>query len=461
MSDELPEGITRLYRYVRQAERRVIRLRHMTLFHRPILRIVSFVLIFVLLVPLIVAGIFLTDRTNTHYVFLTGPVGSTTAYIAPRIQSILNAPEPIEQLLHLNIVPNFELRSSCGGLDTNAQINAGVAQLGFAEDGFFGDSTSPTYCSSDSRQLQKNTKNAEEGKKMRVLLNLYKSPLHVVIRSKLKLNDLQEIPASTKVYLGGDGSSTHYVAQLIVEHFGLNVDRSGHTLDFNQAAQALIDGEFDVAFFLVGLHNEILKSLLQQDSEFQLLPIAKTESLRTLFPYIESLEIPSAVYPNVQSNIQTIGTHTVLVASTALREYEAYEITKKVAEHIQNLLWDIPLNLARVIDNDPSKDLVYPVHDGAHRFFSHNPPFFLDIAMLTSIGAYFSVIYAFYAMLIEFFKNYRMYRFQTTIDMIMGHSQTLGDSTESTSFNVHLLRHRKITYEEFSYIEDYIKTYKP
>lgn len=183
------------------------------------------------------------------------------------------------------------------------------------------------------------------------------------------------------------------------------------------------------------------------------------------------MEIPSAVYPNVQSNIQTIGTHTVLVASTALREYEAYEITKKVAEHIQNLLWDIPLNLARVIDNDPSKDLVYPVHDGAHRFFSHNPPFFLDIAMLTSIGAYFSVIYAFYAMLIEFFRNYRMYRFQTTIDMIMGHAQTLGDSTESTSFNVHLqkfrrvalrlMRHRKITYEEFSYIEDYIKTYKP
>lgn len=470
MSDELPEGLTKLYRYVRQLERRIIKLRHMTLSHRPILRVVSFVLIFVLLIPLIAAGIFLINRTHTQYVFLAGPVGSTTAYIAPRIQSILNAPEPIEQLLHLNIVPDFELRSSCGGLDTNAQINAGVAHLGFAEDGFFGDSTSLQYCSSDSKQLQTNMKNTEEGKKMRVLLNLYKSPLHIVVRSKLKLSDLQGIPSGTKVYLGGDGSSTHYVAQLIVEHFGLDVDRQGHALNFNQAAQALIDGEFDVAFFLAGLHNEILKSLLQQDSEFQLLPIAKTESLRTLFPYIESLEIPPAVYPNVQSNIQTIGTHTVLVASTALREYEAYEITKKVAEHVQNLLWDVPLNLARVIDNDPSKDLVYPVHDGAHRFFSHNPPFFLDIAMLTSIGAYFSVIYAFYAMLIEFLKNYRMYRFQTTIDLIMSHAQALEDSTKSMLLDTHLqkfrrvalrlMRHRKITYEEFSYIEDYIKVYK-
>jgi hypothetical protein len=206
---------------------------------------------------------------------------------------------------------------------------------------------------------------------------------------------------------------------------------------------------------------------LQHNSEFQLLPIANTASLKTLFPYLESLTIPPAVYPNVQSEIQTIGTHTVLVASTALGEYEAYEITKKVSEHIQDLLWDVPLNLARVVDNDPSKDLFYPIHNGARRFFTHNPPFFLDIGMLTSIGAYFSVIYAFYAMLIEFFRNYRVYRFQTTIDLILGRAQILGDSSKSVRLNAHLqklrlaalrlMRRRKITYDEFSYIEEYIK----
>lgn len=470
MSDELPGGLSKLYKYVRQMERRVIKLRHMTLFHRPILRVVSFVLIFVLLIPLVTAGILLINRTHTQYVLLTGPVGSTTAYIAPRIQSILEAPEPIEQLLHVNIVPNFKLRSSCGGLDTNAQINAGVAHLGFAEDGFIGNSSSFSYCSSDPKQTQANKENMGETKKVRVLLNLYKSPLHVIVRSKLKLNDLQELPPGTQAYLGGDGSSTHSVAQLIVKHFDLNIERKGHALNFNQAAQALVDGEFDVAFFLAGLHNEVLKSLLEQGSEFQLLPIAKTESLRTLFPYLESLEIPPAVYTNVQSKVETIGTHTVLVASTALREYEAYEITKKVAEHIQDLLWDVPLNSARIIDNDPSKDLFYPIHDGARRFFSHNPPFFLDIAMLTGIGAYFSVIYAFYVMLVEFVKGYRMYRFQTTIDLIMGRAQTLGDSTKSTLLDTHLqkfrhvalrlMRRKKITYEEFNDIEDYIKAYK-
>lgn len=255
-----------------------------------------------------------------------------------------------------------------------------------------------------------------------------------------------------------------------MEHFGLHVDRKVHALDFDQAAQGLINGEFDVAFFLAGLQTEVLKSLLQRNSEFQLLPIAQAASLKTLFPYLESLTIPPAIYPNVQSEIQTIGTHTVLVASTALGESEAYEITKKVAEHIQDLLWDVPLNLARVIDNDPSKDLFYPIHDGARRFFAHNPPFFLDMAILTGIGAYFSVIYASYVMLIEFFRNYRVYRLLMTIDLILGRAQILGDSSNLMRLNAHLqkfrraalrlMRRRKITYEEFSYIEDYIKAHQ-
>ncbi len=468
MSDELPKELTRLYRYVKHLDRRISRLRHKTLFRRHLLGITSFVLIFVLLVPVLVITTFLLNRNYTQYIFLTGPAGSTTAYIAPRIQSILNSPEPIEQFLHFNIAPDFKLRSSCGGLDTNAQINAGTAHLGFAEDGFFGDSTASLYCTSNSRPMQGDNKNISVGKKMRVLLSLYKSPLHVVVRSNMDFSNLQEIPAGTRVYLGRDGSSTHFVSQLIVEHFGLNIDRKGSSLDFDQAAQALVNGEFDVAFFLAGLHTEVLKSLLQQNSEFQLLPIAKTESLKTLFPYLESLAIPPAIYPNVQNEIQTIGTHTVLVASTELGESEAYEITKKLTEHIQDLLWDVPLNLARVIDNDPSKELIYPVHDGARRFFSHNPPFFLDIATLTGIGAYFSVIYACYAMLVEFLRNYRAYRFLSIIDLILGRTQILNDQSKSTLLNaqlqrlrraaLQLMRRRKITYDEFSYIEDYIKS---
>lgn len=470
MSDDFPDGLTKLYSYLNKLNRRFIKLRHKTFFRRPMISVISFVLIFVLLIPIIAIGIFLISRAHTQYIFLTGSSGSTTAYIAPRIQSILNTPDSIEKFLHFNIVPDFKLRSSCGGLDTSLQINTGVAHLGFAEDGFFGDSVLPAHCSSISKPEQESIEKMGAGTKMRVLLSLYKSPLHIVARKKLALRDLQEMPPGLKAYLGSDGNSTHFISRLIVEHFGLSIDRKGQTLDFEQAAEALINGEFDVGFFLAGLHNEVLRSLLQDSNEFELLPITNTDSLRTLFPYLESLTIPSAIYTNVQNEIQTIGTHTVLVASTELGDSEAYEITKKLTEHIQDLLWDVPLNLARTTDNDPSKELFYPMHDGARRFYTHNPPFFLDVAMLTGIGAYFSIIYASYAMLVGFFRNYRIYRFLTTIDQIMVRTQKLGNSSNSMRFNSHiqklrrislrLMRLRKISYSEFSYIEDYINAYK-
>ncbi|HLP81619.1 MAG TPA: TAXI family TRAP transporter solute-binding subunit, partial [Nitrosomonas sp.] len=262
MSDEFPEELTKLYSYLKTLNRRAIKLRHRRFFRRPMISVMSFMMIFVLLIPVIVMGTYLISRANTEYIFLTGPAGSTTAYIAPRIQSILNAPEFIEQFLHFNIVPDFELRPSCGGLDTNAQINAGMAHLGFAEDGFFGDSTSPTHCSSASKLRQKDVKNMGAGTKMRVLMSLYKSPLHIVVRKKLGLNDLQQMPPGLRVYLGGDGSSTHFISRLIMEHFDLDIERKGEALDFEQAAQELLNGGFDVAFFLAGLHTEVLRSLL-------------------------------------------------------------------------------------------------------------------------------------------------------------------------------------------------------
>ena len=348
-------------------------------------------------------------------------------------------------------------------------MNAGEAHLGFAEDGLPEATAASIHCSLSSDMMPPTIQATETDAKMRVLMLLYKSPLHVVARTKLGFKDFHDLTPGTKVYLGPDGSATSLVSQRIVEHFGLHLDQQGHTLDFDQAAQGLIDGKFDVAFFLTGLQTDVIKTLLQRNGEFQLLPIGQAASLKMLFPYLEILTIPSAIYPDTSREVQTVGTNTVLVASTALGESEVYAVTKKVAEHVQDLLQDVPLNLARVIDNDPQKDLFYPIHEGAHRFFAHNPPFFLDWRTLTGIGTYFSLVYASYAIMLQFLRHYRVHRLLMTVDLILERVQTLGNSSDPTRPIAHLqklrrtalrlMRRRKVTYEEFSRIEDYIKAH--
>ena len=470
MSTEFLDDSFRLYRYVRQLDRHIARIRRVAASRQPVVGIKSLLMIFLVIIPALAGASFLIQRIHTQYVLLTGPPGSSTAHIAPRLQAILNDPSPIERWLHLNIVPDFELKPSCGALDSIAQINAGMAQLGFAEDGLPYDLTGSSHCPlSPENELATNQAEGMDSR-MRVVTLLYKSPLHIVARSTLGLKDLQDLSPGTKVYLGPDGSATNFVGQLIVEHYGLRIERQGHTLDFNQAAKALNEGQFDVAFFLMGLETDVLKNLLQTNNKFQLLSAKQTASLKVLFPYLEPLTIPAGIYPNTPDEIQTVSTNTVLVASTALRDAEIYETTKKVAEHAQNLLRDIPLSFAQEIDTDPKKTLFYQIHDGARLFFTHDPPFFLDLRTLASAGTYFSLVSAFFVMFIQFLRRYRVHRLLIIVDLILERSQKLGNARDETRplphlqkirrVTLRLMRRRKITYDEYSRIEDYIQAYR-
>ncbi|HQY57936.1 MAG: TAXI family TRAP transporter solute-binding subunit [Nitrospira sp.] len=469
MSFDLPDETSTLYRYVRRFDRWLTKLRHTATSRQPMMGFQWILLTFLLVIPALAIIFFLIQCTHTRYVLLTGPAGSTTAQLAPRLQTILNEPDPIERFLHLNIVPDFELRPSCGAFDSIAQLNAGIAHLGFAEDGLPEGLVASSHCALSPATVQEMSPTLGTDAKIRVVTLLYKSPLQIVARAKLGVKDLQDLSPGTKVYLGPDGSATNFVSQRILDHLGVQVERHGRNLDFNQAAKGLLEGQFDVAFFLMGLKAEVLTDLLLRHPEMQLLPIEQAASLKMLFPYLEPLTIPAAIYPNTAHEIHTVGTNTVLVASDGLREAEVYATTKKIADHAQNLLRDIPLSYAREIDNDPKKDLFYPVHDGAHRFFTHDPPFFLDLRTLAGVGTYFSVVSAFTVMLLQFLRHYRVHRLLMALDLILERSQQLGTLQGETRLLPHmqkvrrvalrLMRRRKITYDEFSRIEDYVKAH--
>lgn len=470
MGFDLPDETSRLYRCVRRLDRRLVKLHHQALSYRPMVAFKWFLTTFALIIPVLALMWFLVHRTHTQYWLLTGPTGSSTAHVASRLQSILNEPAPIERWLHLNIVPDFALRPSCGALDSIAQLNAGTAQLGFAEDGLPENFSAMNPCalvSSPGLTMDRSTGTSE---KVRVVTLLYKSPLHIIARKTLGVEDIHELAPGTRAYLGPDGSATTFVSQRLIEHYGLRLERQGPSLDFEQATQGLMEGKFDVAFFLMGLRSNVLHNLMQGSQDFQLLSIETAASVKMLFPYLDPLTIPAAIYPNTPSEILTVGTNTVLLASTSLREAEAYEITKKIADRVQDLLRDMPLSFAREVDNDPGKELFYQVHEGSHRFFAHDPPFFLDVRALAGIGTYFSLVYASSVVILQFLRHYRVHRLLMTVDQVLNSHQQLGDSRNSTgpiphlrklrSIALHLMRRRKITYEEFSRIDDYIKAHR-
>ena len=455
------------YRLFKRAHRRWRRFSHKPLWRDLLANTAWWAILFLLIIPLAILLGTLIVRTHTTYYLLSGPPGSTAAQLGPRIAQALNTPTKLERVLHLNIVPDFVPKESCGSLDSIYYVNAGAAHLTFVEDGLPLHFERPPSCalSIGDRVV---IKKSHESIRIRALMPLYKSPLHIVARKQSGWTDLRDIRSHAKAYLGPAGGATEIVAQLVLDHDGIVVDRRGDNLDFYQAAAKLASGEFEVAFFLVALNAEVMQSLLKSD-DLQLLSIDHAAALRTLYPYLDTLSIPAAIYKATARELTTVGTRTMLATSTDLSEYEVYQIATKLSEQMHDLIIGIPFNATKVTDTDPQRDLYYPLHEGALSFFTHDPPFFLNPQILAGIGTYLSVLFAGSTILSQVLRNYRAQRIYHAVERAARAAGMLGKKPNLARYQHYLrpiraktmllLRQRRLVYDDVERINEYMKSH--
>jgi len=220
----------------------------------------------------------------------------------------------------------------------------------------------------------------------------------------------------------------------------------------------------------VGLKAEAMRTL-SQHPQFKLLTIEHADSLEFLYPYLDIITIPGTTYKNATKDITTLATKTMLVTSTDLSDSEVYGIADKLSRNIHDIIKDIPFNATKIADGDPQRDLYYPLHEGALRFYNHNPPFFLDPHTLAGIGTYLTVLLALYKISAQFIRNYRVHRILYAIERAVLAYNADTDHPRTKRFEFHLrklkfralslLRHQRITLDDFHRINEYIKGYSP
>jgi len=456
------------YHFLKHAHRRWRRFSHRPIWRNLLANTAWWSVLFLLLIPLGILVGTLVVRTHTTHYLLTGPAGSTADHLGPRIIQVLNTPTKLERFLHLNIVPDFIAKESCGSQDSIYYVNAGAAHLAFVEDGLPLHFERPPSCTLSMGELV--PKRTHESVRIRALMPLYKSPLHVVTRRSLGWADMRDIRPRAKAYLGPAGGSTEVLAQLVLDQDGIVVDRQGADLDFRQGADKVAAGEIEVGFFIVALNAEVMQSLLQSP-DLQLLSIDHAPALKTLYPYLDALTIPAAIYKAVPKQLTTIGTKTMLATSTDLSEYEVYQIATKLSEQMHDLIKGIPFNATKVTDTDPQRDLYYPLHEGALSFYSHDPPFFLNPQILAGIGTYLSVLFAGSTILSQVLRNYRVQRIYHAVERAAGAAGMLvqghgGDVTRYQTYlrpirakTMSLLRQRRLIFDDVERINEYIKSH--
>lgn len=458
----------RSYHLLKHAHRRWRRFSHKPIWRDLLANTTWWMVLFLLVIPLAVLLGTVVVRTHTTHYLLTGPPGSTADHLGASIVYVLNRPTKLERLLHLNLVPDFVEKQSCGSQDSIYYVNAGAAHLAFVEDGLPLHFERPPRCTLTLETLV--PARTHESVRIRALMPLYKSPLHVVARKSSGWVDLRDIRPHAKAYLGPAGGSTEVLAQLVLEQDGIVVDRQGADLDFRQGAAKVAAGEIEVGFFIVALNADVMQHLLESH-DLQLLSIDHAPALKTLYPFLDALTIPAAIYKAVPKEVTTIGTKTMLAVSTDLSEYEVYQIATKLSEHMHDLIKGIPFNATKVTDTDPQRELYYPLHEGALSFYSHDPPFFLNPQILAGVGTYLSILFAGYTILTQVLRNYRVHRIYHAVERAAGAAGMLGQGHGGKvaryqtylrpirAKTMTLLRQRRLVYDDVERINEYIKSH--
>jgi TRAP transporter TAXI family solute receptor len=208
---------------------------------------------------------------------------------------------------------------------------------------------------------------------VRALARLYDQPTHLVTLARHGIARVAGLRGRV-VSVQAPGSGTEVIARRMLEAAGLDPERdlACERLGPAQSVDALRDGKLDAFFFSGGVPTpSILELATVAGGEMRLvpsddlLPALHARHGPGLFPRVV---IPAGGYPGLAADVPTVGNATLLAVDAAMAEPLAYEITRALFEHVEELAAIHPvaraLDVARAAAGTP-----VPFHPGAVRYY--------------------------------------------------------------------------------------------
>ena len=215
----------------------------------------------------------------------------------------------------------------------------------------------------------------QEGGKLpvRALAVLYNNYLHVVTLGSSSVRTLADLKGKV-VSTGAAGSGTEIMAFRTLQAAGVDPARDiqKQSLGVGPSAEALRDGKVDAFFWAGGLPTAALLDLAHTPGvQIRLLSMASVmPALRQA--YGESLytqqTIPANTYTGFAEDVPVLWVANVLVVHEEMPEQLAYDITKALFDHRDELITIHPeaknLALGTAVQGSPA-----PYHPGAIRYY--------------------------------------------------------------------------------------------
>ena len=202
--------------------------------------------------------------------------------------------------------------------------------------------------------------------------SLYFEPVWLFSRESKRINRLDDL-AGLRVAIGGEGSGTRAVAEHLLADSGVIDELDAVSMSSTAAAQALVAGNVDAAFFITAADTPMIENLLA-DENILLADLERSAAYARRNRWLINLDLPSGVL-SLQDDQPPVDIRLLAVAATLVSR-----------DTLHPALAELLLqSAAQIAGHDtlfsksgrfPSADfLEFPVSKEALRYYKHGTPF--------------------------------------------------------------------------------------
>ena len=221
--------------------------------------------------------------------------------------------------------------------------------------------------------VQGGTASDNPGAGLQSIASLYFEPLWVFYRARQPLASLGDA-RGRRVAIGAPGSGTRAIASQLLKLNGIATDRPEILpLGGRQAAEALLDGSLDAAFFVASPQSPTVRALLNSPS-VGLLNFQRAEAYTRIQHFLSSVTLPRGAIDLARDlpnrDIRLLAATANLVATPDLHP-ALIDLLLQAATRVHG-----PGGMFEATGQFPSaRYLEFPASDEALRYFKSGPPF--------------------------------------------------------------------------------------
>ncbi len=203
--------------------------------------------------------------------------------------------------------------------------------------------------------------------RLRAVALLERQALQLMVSGKSPVRTATDLAGRT-ASLGSDRSASVLTATLVLNAYGLDVDRIRRETGARRASlNDLAGGELDAMFLLASYPIDPVRQAATEGA--RLLPLAGPPIDRLIreYPFYSYVMIPRDTYPGQSQPVQTIGVNSILLCRADLPDELVYTLTRALFDSLEHP--GSPQARFPWLDTDAASATPIPLHAGAARYF--------------------------------------------------------------------------------------------